>query len=552
MRRCFGTLVLLGSAGNNVVFQANDLSFTGSTTVGSLKQMYVSDGTAAGTVPVGSISYTGGLVSFGAEAIFDGSDANGDAGLWVTDGTVSGTKFVTAATSVLSPEDTNGYGAALNATQAMFIDPSGNLWITDGTAAGTHAVPFSGEPVAVGEMWSFNGKVVFGGAGALYISDGTSAGTYQLFGQNVNPGELFAGSFVQLSPTMGLIFGDGIWRTDGTTAGTVKLAFSPSSSLLEAAALGQTGKAVFTDGVTLYETDGNTVTSIASVASAMDMITFNNDVWFMAENGSGQYVQWVTDGTAAGTQPVTAAGLLDVHATAGEGPYAAALSGAAPTPTPTPTPTAMPPWLPPAGTTNNFAVTDQSTTGSYAGGSWQSEGTPYSGPVAGLTSELIAVTSDNINITAETPNVFISADGGSGEDAIAVNHANGNNVLNGSTGSSFLYGGTGNDTFFVDDRNPPAGSSIWSTVVGFHSGDAATIWGVTPSDFTLSWVDGQGATGYTGLTLHATAPGVPTASLTLAGFTSADLTDGKLTVSYGTTAASGGVPGSTYMYVHGT
>jgi hypothetical protein len=38
-------------------------------------------------------------------------------------------------------------------------------------------------------------------------------------------------------------------------------------------------------------------------------------------------------------------------------------------------------------------------------------------------------------------------------------------VLNGSTGSSFLYGGTGKDTFFVDDRNPPADSSIWSTVV---------------------------------------------------------------------------------------
>ena|ERR1700733_14043705 len=87
-------------------------------------------------------------------------------------------------------------------------------------------------------------------------------------------------------------------------------------------------------------------------------------------------------------------------------------------------------------------------------------------------------------------------------------------------------------------------------VNNFHSGDAATIWGVTPSDFDLSWVDGQGATGYTGLTLHATAAGVPTASLTLAGLTSADLTNGELTVSFGSTAASGGVPGSTYMYIH--
>jgi hypothetical protein len=67
---------------------------------------------------------------------------------------------------------------------------------------------------------------------------------------------------------------------------------------------------------------------------------------------------------------------------------------------------------------------------------------------------------------------------------------------------------------------------------------------VTPGDFALNWQDGQGAAGYTGLTLHATAPNAPTASLTLAGFTSADLSNGKLTVSYGT---SGNTP---YLYVH--
>jgi hypothetical protein len=171
---------------------------------------------------------------------------------------------------------------------------------------------------------------------------------------------------------------------------------------------------------------------------------------------------------------------------------------------------------------------------------------PYTGPVAGVSSDFITTTSDSLNVAASTPGWFIHT--GSGNDAISV--SSGTNVLDGSTGSNFLTGGIGDDTFFVDDR--AATADIWSTVNNFHSGDAATIWGVTPSDFDLSWVDGQGATGYTGLTLHATAAGVPTASLTLAGFTSADLTDGKLTVSYGTTAASGSVSGSTYMYVHAT
>ena len=73
-----------------------------------------------------------------------------------------------------------------------------------------------------------------------------------------------------------------------------------------------------------------------------------------------------------------------------------------------------------------------------------------------------------------------------------------------------------------------------------------------PNDFTLSWVDGEGATAFTGLTLHATAAGLPIASLTLSGFTADALTNGALTVSFGTTAAAtGGVPGSTYMFVHG-
>jgi Ca2+-binding RTX toxin-like protein len=42
-------------------------------------------------------------------------------------------------------------------------------------------------------------------------------------------------------------------------------------------------------------------------------------------------------------------------------------------------------------------------------------------------------------------------------------------VLDGGTGSNFLTGGTGNDTFFVDDR--ALGSVIWDTVNNFHAGD---------------------------------------------------------------------------------
>ena len=164
----------------------------------------------------------------------------------------------------------------------------------------------------------------------------------------------------------------------------------------------------------------------------------------------------------------------------------------------------------------------------------------YTGPVANIQSEFITVTQDSLNISVSTPNWFIHS--GAGTDAIAV--SSGTNVLDGGAGSNFLTGGSGTDNFFVDDRSPTA--DIWSTINGFHSGDNATVWGVTPQDFNLSFADNQGAAGFTGLTLHATEAGHPTASLTLAGYSQADLTNGRLSVTFGTDTASG----SRFMNIH--
>ncbi len=166
-------------------------------------------------------------------------------------------------------------------------------------------------------------------------------------------------------------------------------------------------------------------------------------------------------------------------------------------------------------------------------------GISYSGPVAGVYYELLALTPENINVTAHSPGCFIHT--GSGTDAIQA--SSGTNVLDGGTGSNFLTGGTGTDTFFVDARGATA--DTWSTVANFHSGDAATLWGVSAAT-PAQWFDSQGAAGYTGLTLHAGAAGGPTASITLAGFSAADLTNGKITASFGQDTASG----SSYLYLH--
>jgi predicted Zn-dependent protease len=221
----------------------------------------------------------------------------------------------------------------------------------------------------------------------------------------------------------------------------------------------------------------------------------------------------------------------------GTGTQSFSVTGQTPVPTPTPPPTPNPTPTP----APNFTISNQSN-----GQQSIVAGDAYAGPVPGLTQEIILVTSDNINVTANIPNVFIHT--GAGMDAIDVGMVGGNNVLDGSTGSNFLTGGSGADTFYLDDRTPLA--DVFSTVVGFHSGDNASVFGVNATDFTLRELDGQGAPGFTGLDFAFSAPGRPNANIVLAGFSTADLSNGRLSVSYGTTPDVGGVPGSQYMNIH--
>jgi hypothetical protein len=211
----------------------------------------------------------------------------------------------------------------------------------------------------------------------------------------------------------------------------------------------------------------------------------------------------------------------------------------------------LPPTPPSPGTggngTNsgaNFLVVDQ-TTGQQSPAS----GDKYSGPVTGLAQQIVLVTPDNVNVTAKVPNVFIHT--GPGTDGIDVSQAGGNNILDGSTGSNFLIGGPGFDTFYLDDRNPT--SDVYSTVVGFHAGDNVSVFGVNATDFAVAIQDNQGAAGSKGLTYTFTAPGRSNASVVIAGYSKADLVNGRLTAVYGSNPDLPGQPGTgnTFLNIHG-
>ena len=165
----------------------------------------------------------------------------------------------------------------------------------------------------------------------------------------------------------------------------------------------------------------------------------------------------------------------------------------------------------------------------------------YDGPVAGLEKELILITPDNVNASVSGDNWFIHT--GSGTDALAAH--GGRNVLDGGTGSNFLTGASGEDTFFLDARE--AIEAIWSTVVGFGSGDSVTVWGTSQQGAAITWIDDLGAPGYQGLTMQASVSGRPNALVTLAGYSRADIDSGRLQVTFGAADAS-----SPYMHILGT
>lgn len=177
-------------------------------------------------------------------------------------------------------------------------------------------------------------------------------------------------------------------------------------------------------------------------------------------------------------------------------------------------------YAPPA-----FAMTDAAS-----GVSNHPDGTVYSGPVSYLQQQLLYTGSDAVAISASQPNVFIH--GGPSSDAIAV--SSGQNVIDGGQGSNFLIGGTGTDTFFLDGRG---GQVTWDTLVNFHAGDQATVWGFDPANSNWTWAGVDGAAGYTGLTLRADLGGVAS-SITFAGLSTTDTT--RFAISTGT--VSDGTP----------
>jgi ELWxxDGT repeat protein len=159
--------------------------------------------------------------------------ATGVGQLAVSDGTFSGTQYLS-----LFPMGLNGPLVA--AGNLVFFTVQGALWRSDGTVAGTLPVPITGPtPTAIGlsSAAGSNGVLYFSATTVaegreLWRTDGTAAGTFSL--RDIEPGP---GSSVEdhlptwITPAAGgVVFaanttagGREVWKSDGTSAGTVPL-----------------------------------------------------------------------------------------------------------------------------------------------------------------------------------------------------------------------------------------------------------------------------------------------------------------------------------------
>ena len=312
-----------GTAGGTRIFEGVDVSRQ--IVVARSKVFYfhdngvfASDGTKATKLtPNAARTYGGTAAAIGDLLVVNVTDAAHGEELWVSDGTVDGTRLL----KNIRPdggsrgEDLRRSGGRLvfsAYTEAEGEEP----WVSDGTPWNTRqladVIPGSSS------SWPYhmtplpNGRTVFVARFRLYGADGDSTQLLRL-----TDAEIYAGDRATDEP---LPVVDGrawvvyvrngqneLWATDGTPFGTVKLIDLPNRDY-EQALVAVNRVVYFFSRDALWRTDGTTAGTFVVAAYPEQIHPAGNQLFFITRRPAHGRELWVTDGTVGGTHIVK-----DIH-----------------------------------------------------------------------------------------------------------------------------------------------------------------------------------------------------------------------------------------------
>ncbi|MCA8970087.1 MAG: hypothetical protein KDC95_09900 [Planctomycetes bacterium] len=255
------------------------------------------------------------IVEIGDKVYFGANDGVHGLEPWVSDGTAAGTQPLGNLYTAAGSSFPSGFTAtARGVVFSAYDEIHGNeLWITRGSAATTKLLvdiepgSRSGGPTNFVQL---GGKVYFRATNnyrsMLFETDGSAAGTRAI--TQVLP----SSPFVRMEDALYWLSRSGLMRSDGTAAGTKPIAAIYASPNAGTSPMCVVGNRLFVlastaaTGVELWSSDGNTATLVADIipgyldAAPNSLTAAGGFAFFTAATNSGREL-WRSDGTAAGT-----------------------------------------------------------------------------------------------------------------------------------------------------------------------------------------------------------------------------------------------------------
>jgi ELWxxDGT repeat protein len=315
----------LGQAGGYVVFAANT-SDTGrelwriDPSNGSVARVSdIAPGTNSGLPPNASFGSVGSTAVFAASATGDSTMS-----LWRTDGTAAGT-YAIASLTPFQALTTLFFGSGTNGSILFFAgSPATDLWATDGSTTGTVKLATG---VSSDALREFTGHYYFstvaGSSAQVWTSDGTAA-TTRLLAQV--PGSV-SGISSGIAGDASQVFVRSVTSSLTGSVYRIDRASSQLTTLLNYSfsAIAAYGRGVFTfvrgklyfdnedpqNGREIWTSDGTSAgtTLLKDIAAETqtqssnpgDFVSFNSQLYFTADDGVSGREVWHSDGTSLGT-----------------------------------------------------------------------------------------------------------------------------------------------------------------------------------------------------------------------------------------------------------